>query len=509
MLQRVHQNYIQLAFFKLPKRNNTWRMITGKLALLMTSTTLLLFAFTNHAVAQDNLTLYNMKTVPQRIAINPALKSDAGSFVGFPLVSSQQFGFTNSTLSLGAVLSTIEQGNGDTTYLNLTKFAGLMKKTNFFGIDYSTDLLGIGFSIGKKNYLYLSSSLTFAARINYPGDLIALITEGNGGKNLDRTFNFDFGFDQIAYADFGLGYSRKLMDDKLTVGARYRYIKGISAFNTERNDLTFHTNPHGYDLTVSADLKFNASNSVGSMDSLNDMANFDPTELTMQDVLQSKNSGYALDFGMEYRLTSAITITASVRNIGKITWNTNVINAVSEHPGASYPFTGVDIDDLEPERPREIMGRIADTLIDRFRLKQTNTSFTTGLFASFYLGGNYNIMKDHNVGVLFSGGVYQSYINPAITLSWNSKLTNVLAISSSYTIANNSFANLGLGFSLNLGPIQLYAVSDNLVGVFFPNDVQNLSARVGINITGKRQDEEKAAAKKEAQQRKKAAKKNK
>ncbi|MFT5480757.1 MAG: hypothetical protein ACI9NN_001725, partial [Bacteroidia bacterium] len=251
------------------------------------------------------------------------------------------------------------------------------------------------------------------------------------------------------------------------------------------------------------------SNSVGSMDSLNDMANFDPTELTMQDVLQSKNSGYALDFGMEYRLTSAITITASVRNIGKITWNTNVINAVSEHPGASYPFTGVDIDDLEPERPREIMGRIADTLIDRFRLKQTNTSFTTGLFASFYLGGNYNIMKDHNVGVLFSGGVYQSYINPAITLSWNSKLTNVLAISSSYTIANNSFANLGLGFSLNLGPIQLYAVSDNLVGVFFPNDVQNLSARVGINITGKRQDEEKAAAKKEAQQRKKAAKKNK
>ena len=179
-------------------------------------------------------------------------------------------------------------------------------------------------------------------------------------------------------------------------------------------------------------------------------------------------------------------MSASITNLGRITWNTNTYNWKSENPSATYQFTGLNIEnalDFDGDDVETAFNKLSDTLQSTFRLNNNTESFTTGLFAQFYVGGNLNFTKNHNAGVLLHGSVYKKTLDPAITLSWNSKLTRVLGVSLSYSVANNSIVNAGLGFSLNAGPIQTYFVSDNLIGLFAHKQANTINMRTGINVT--------------------------
>ena len=55
-------------------------------------------------------------------------------------------------------------------------------------------------------------------------------------------------------------------------------------------------------------------------------------------------------------------------------------------------------------------------------------------------------------------------------------------ILSGYSLYYRSFLNLGLGFSLGRGPVQVYAISDNVLGLIFPLDTRNINFRFGLNI---------------------------
>lgn len=456
---------------------------------------------------QSNLTLYNMKTIPQRIHTNPARMSDAKNFLGLPAISSQYFGFGNNALSINSVLGVMEPNGSDSFTMNVNKIGDIFSKSNFISVEQSFDILSFGFRIKKKSYFYVTSTLSQNLRITYPGDLFDLITDGNGGKNINRTFDLAFGLDFLQYVDFGVGFSRKFMDEKLIIGARYRYLKGLNIINTERNLLTFKTNPDTYDLTVTSDIKINASSSLAPIDSLEAILN--QTEISINDVLNSNNTGYALDFGIDYKMSKRINLSASVKNLGKINWNTNTFNIVSENPGASYTYRGIEIKDVFNEDGsgfEESGQKLADTLKERFNLIETRTTFATGIFAEFYIGGNFNFSRDHNAGLLVYGNFYQSQLNPALTLSLNSKLTNLLAFSASYTLMPGSYANAGLGVTLNGGPFQIYVVSDNVGGLLKPNDVKNLNIRAGFNLAMQRKDLE-AKAEREAEKAKRKAEK--
>jgi len=451
-------------------------------------------------VAQSNLTLYNMKTIPQRIKTNPAHMSDAKNFLGLPAISSQYVSFSNNAISINALLDLLEPNAQDSFTFNAGNLGSLFEKTNFISFEQSFDVLSFGFRIKKKSYMYFTSSISQNFRFAYPGDLFALVSEGNGGKNLDREFDLAFGIDFLQYADVGIGFNRKFMNDKLTLGARYRYIKGINIVNTERNDITFRTDPNTYDLTIASDIKINAASSLFPIDGLDVFSQGgDSSSIGFSDVLNKDNIGWAVDFGIDYKLSDKITLSAAANNIGRINWNTNTFNIASEDPGASYTYSGIHFDDVFNEDGSnldESFRKIGDTIVEKFRLRETATTFTTGLFAEFYVGGNYNLSRNHNAGILLYGNLYQDKLNPAVSVSWNSKLTNILAISGTYSVMRNSYFNLGFGLSLNGGPFQVYVVSDNLGSLVKPNDVNNLNVRAGFNLAMQRKDVDELAQKK-------------
>ena len=432
-----------------------------------------------------------MKPIPQKFYANPANQSDAKIFVGLPGMSSYYMDFGLSAFKLGDVVDAIRPDeNGDTTFM-LSEFTKGFKKKNYISISNAVDLFSFGFKL-KNNYFFLNSSIINNARFTAPGDFFQFITQGNGGANLNRRFDFGFGLDMMSYAEIGLGYSRKLLDERLTVGGRVHFIKGIATVSTEQSSFYFTTDQNTFDYYLQSDIEINSANSFSGLPAISPFdSSFEPTtSVTFQEVVNSifkgGNRGMALDIGAVYKHTNKLTLSASITNIGKISWNTNTYNWRSRNPGATYQFTGLDIEnalDFEERDVEEAFNQLGDTLKSTFRLDNNTEAFKTGLFAQFYLGGNFNLTKNHNAGVLFHGSFYKKTIDPAITLSWNSKLTKVLGASVTYSVANNSFVNAGLGFSINAGPVQTYFVSDNLIGLFAHKKTNTINLRTGINLT--------------------------
>ena len=129
-----------------------------------------------------------------------------------------------------------------------------------------------------------------------------------------------------------------------------------------------------------------------------------------------------------------------------------------------------------------------DTLIEIIALDTSSESFNTGLMGEFYVGGNFHITKNHNIGALMYGSFYRKEFYPALTLSWNSQIGNILALSASYTMYRESYVNLGFGVALKLGPEQFYITTDNAIGSVTDN-TRNLGVHFGWNhIFGKKKD---------------------
>ncbi|MCB9261892.1 MAG: hypothetical protein H6607_05915 [Flavobacteriales bacterium] len=449
-------------------------------------------------LGQNNMTLYNMKTVPQRFYANPATPSDAKVYIGFPFLTSNTIGAGFSSFVLKDVNDAMIKTDSGIIF-DATEFSKSFKKDNKLFINYGMDLMCFGFKI-PKGYLFVNSGIKTNTAVSFPGDLFAFLAQGNGGDNLDRTFNYGFKANLLSYVDLGLGLSLEPIKDKLRVGGRIRAIKGLYVLQTAKSDITFHTDPNTFDYTLASDIEINAANSFQSLAGLDliNGSNISVQTANVGDMVGSlfkpSNRGWGIDLGAQFKPTEKITLSGSVLNLGRIKWNKNNISWVSKNPGAQYRFEGIQMDDAfnydknQFETDKE---ELKDTLISIFNLTSNTNTFHTGLFGEFYLGANYNLLKNFDVGALFYGQVVNRSFYPAFTLSANTKLTNVFATSISYSVANNSFVNAGLGVSLNLGFLQFYLVSDNLLSVFWPTQVNTLSLRTGINITQGRKDREK------------------
>jgi hypothetical protein len=73
-------------------------------------------------------------------------------------------------------------------------------------------------------------------------------------------------------------------------------------------------------------------------------------------------------------------------------------------------------------------------------------------------------------------------------LAYNYHLGNFLSATASYSIYNRSYSNLGFGVSVNLGPVEIYCLTDNVLafGTLNPRDNFLSSTASSINIDTKK-----------------------
>jgi hypothetical protein len=429
--------------------------------------------------AQQNLTLYNMKALPQRLQVNPAKLPDSRIYVGLPLVSS----FHMTLLNEGFRLEEFDQAfyeipGSDSFGVNINQLGAIFSRDNYLSLNADVELLNFGFKVGK-NYFHASSTFKNDFRLSYPGDAFDLLFQGNGGQNVGRTFNFNFGVDAMQTLDFAVGYSREVTN-KLTVGGRVKRILGISTITTERNDVSFTTRESDFAYLVKSDIAINSASIYGNI-LADSNVNFEPPS----SLSEITNGGWGLDLGAVYNITKRIEVSASIVDLGYINWESNTTRYESENPGNEFVFEGFEFEEIFGDSADigESFQNLADSIIDAFNLDSSGQNFRQQLFTEFYLGGNFHLTKNHNAGLLFYGTFYNRKLRPGVTLSWNSRLSRIFSISASASMMAGTVRNVGLGAALNLGPLQTYFVSDNVLGAVNPLGSKVVNFRGGINLT--------------------------
>lgn len=474
--------------------------------LYKTISLIFLVAIVNQAWSQDSQTMYFMPTVPQSNFINPAIQHECklnfgGAIIPVTgqLLPPLYLNYGNNAFAYKDVIfkgtdiysdSLIHPFHPNADAADF--FDKKLKSTNFLSFETNITLLTAGYKV-ESWYFSFNLAEKINTRFSYPGDLFRLIKEGNGESFLGNEVDLsNFGINATHYREWSFGASKKI-NTKLTVGGHLKLLFGKANVNVKKSDLTFKTAETDFAYTIAGDMQVNMSQPFTAFknvyyDNVNDSLVFDTESLDFDGakyMLNNKNFGLGLDFGATYELNDEITLHGSIIDFGFIKWKDNVTNLAAE---GKFTYDGLwdYVDYMNPALDTDSItdaqiSNFTDSLARSFKIQHTSDSYTTFLTTKLYIGGTYKVNDKLNFGVLSRSELYGKKLRSALTVSVNTRLTKWFAASTSYSIMNNSFANVGLGLVLKGGPFQFYWITDNVLAPFLPETVRNANFRMGIN----------------------------
>lgn len=439
--------------------------------------------------AQESTTLQFMKGMPQSDLLNPALHNDSSKVViGLPGFSGAYFDFSSPF----AVNDVIHKGTGmlaDSLVVDIDAFYNALSPTNSVQQHFSMPLFYLGIR-GKKSFLSLGITVKEVAQFSFEKSLIAFIKDGNASYMGQNYSLGDLTINSFGYSEIALGYSNEVIKNKLTVGAKVKALYGNFAAQTERMNVKVETAADGSSLNLKTDMKINLSSPLtveydqeGYFSGMNS-DNIEPKDVAMQ----TDNFGLAFDLGAVYKISSKMNISASVIDIGKISFKNNVDNFTKS---SSYNWTGIDFSNSIDKSgdnyvdPSDLAEDELNKMENSFKPKKSDFSsnaFDVKIPTKIYIGATYDINDKFSVGILDRLYKFGNTSTNSITLSGNALLGNFFSLTGSYSMIGNSNNNVGLGAAFRLGFMQLYLVSDNLLSLNDPAKAQFVNARFGMNF---------------------------
>ncbi len=418
------------------------------------------------SVAQNNFILHGMRDVQQSSLLNPAFTSGANIVVGFPMLSNVSTGLLNTAGGINDFIS--KSAGSDSLYFDLSKVIN-----NGQPVDKITELLDMnilfaGFKAGST-FITIGISQHLFVQALIDKDLLKLAWNGNT-PYVNQTL--DMGHTAVnAYhlIDYNLGISVPI-GDKVRAGARLHFLQGLSDINTNNNGISMKTvlnSNNEYEIHARTNLLVNTSG-------LPDSTGFDVRNY----FLNFKNTGFAIDLGVDVQLTKQISINASILNWGKVAYRSNTKTYKSNKD--SINFNGASIDFINNNNP---IGSIGDTLRKLFNLKEESKNYQIKLPARILIGGEYYTKDMRNdFSLLFSGRFFEDYFEPAVSVGYTRYVSGHFTFKVNYTYIKDVPVNFGAAVVCNLFPFQIYLYSDNVPGLFQWNRQKYVQAGFGLNI---------------------------
>lgn len=432
-----------------------------------------IFTFISSTNGQQNNTFYLMHDVPQTNLLNPAVQLKCKWFVTVPVLGSTHFNYSNSTFSFNELFRT----NSGSASLDIGSFYDNIKKTNLLSTELNLDLLTIGY---RRNDYYFTFNIVEKANIaiTYPGSLLKLVWKGNT-QFLGETEEFNnLRTHSVYYREYSLGVS-KVWDVYNIFGLRAKLLFGKANVYSGKSEMSLYTDPNTFDLQVKGDININSSFPI----TVNQDANGNISGISMGEIdylnflMNSKNKGFALDFGWIHRYNEKIILSASVLDLGFIRWKSDVNNIQLT---GSFDYSGVgmgtDINSVD------YIMQLRDSLFNSYDQTVTQDKYYSWLPSQIYLGGMYQYRPKLGIGVVNRNVIYRNKLHSSLTLSANTTLWNKLSGSLSWSYLNNTYKNVGLALAWHSRGLQFHMVSDNLLGIIKPLDTRNLNLRFGFGI---------------------------
>lgn len=429
-------------------------------------------------LGQGQFSLYQMNSVlPQSNQLNPAIFPDYKVVVGVPGLASTYVSANGGKLSFN---NAFVRGVDDSLHLDLSRLASIIDKENAVKVNASAQLFMLGLRI-QKNYFSLTLNERVSQGLSIPNTLFQLLATGNG-ESVGRVLAFDNLDGQVlAYQELAMGYGRQVTE-KLNVGVRAKLLFGVASVDmvdagatllTTLDSVYLHSN--GFNINSSGTSFLDNNSNVNVFDMA---TNFN-------------NKGFAFDVGGEYKINDQFTVSLSATDLGSINWKDDTEQI--QFPRVSYSFTGGNLlDIIDANQNYDYFSAQADSLGGLFEPDTIQgVNYKTKLSPKIYTGVTYQLGKMHTFGALIYGDVFKGKFDPAFGLSYNLQLGRIWNLGVNASYRNGSFANFGLGTTLNLGPIQIYAMTENATGYLNLANASYLDARLGLNIVvGKKKEKE-------------------
>ncbi len=448
---------------------------------------LVFVAFAFSLSAQRTGELMYFSTLPQASKYNPANHGENKFYITLPVLG--YFGTSLNTSGFN-YKDFVNQHPSypDSLRLDFDGFTSKLKENNYIGVGMSTDLLGFGFTFDKVNHVSFNLSLNVESRFNFSKGLFDLITRGTDSQDKELEVFKDKLLDATSYLTASFGYARDI-DKKLTVGGNLKMYFGLMNITSKTTDVTVEFD--GATMATISNIDINTANAFANWymksSSSGDGATFDDVEKVPSNIF--KNKGFGLDLGAKYKINDAMEVSASVVDLGFISWKSNSINVHSSSPNTRVEFAGAqtqydnmgnDLDDY--------FNDLADSLKNSFDLQTTkNGGYTTAIPTKIYAGYSWNFFPNMYAQALYKGRIIAGKLENSLTLAYTYRLGRMQATVGN-TIASKFF---NPSIMLSLGDI--FYCGATFASSLDIAQTSGLSTYFGVNIAFKNKKKKKVA----------------
>lgn len=277
---------------------------------------MLLFASSLTLGAQNLRSGYFLDGYTYRHKLNPAFGCERGYFA-IPVAGYTSLG-VESNLSLSNILFSTDDG-GLTTFLNpaisVDQVMSGIDAINPVAINNDISLVSLGYSI-KKSYQTIELSLRTDVLSNIPADVFSWTKEYQDNLNMSGlSLNAESRL-QLSY-----GYSRSI-GKSIRIGARAKVIAGLAKINYSLDKLELTSLGLGYQVAASGSGYMASPITIKTEGTDNRVVGFGIPEVDQISSFLKDNMsfGAAFDLGISVDLFKYLTLSASVVDLGFITW---------------------------------------------------------------------------------------------------------------------------------------------------------------------------------------------
>ena len=386
-----------------------------------------------------------------------------------------------------------ESGKRMTTFMNPYISAGdaldgFSKGNNRIVGDVGIAILSAGFkAFGGYNTIEINSKTSFGMSLPYE---LFEFAKNTGNKTYDIG---DINAHAMSYAELAFGHSRQI-NDKLRVGAKLKFLFGLGRADLKMSDVKADLSANDK-WTVSgkatADVSVKGFKFESKTDEYNDpeKGGYDKIDDVDIDGFGLGGFGMAIDLGAVYQINEDWRVSASVLDLGFISWSDN---AQAVNRADKFKFDGfhdISVNDGAGVSFDDQADRYEDQITDFVNLRDNGDQGgrTTGIGATLNFGAEYNlpVYRKITFGVLSSTRIKGAYTWTEGRLSAN--WTPLKWLDGGVNFAVNSFT-ASMGWVLNIHPkgYNFFIGMDHLLGKtskeFIPLS-SNASLNIGMSVT--------------------------
>lgn len=424
-----------------------------------------LFFLTGISTGQQEVAAWFLKDLHQSQLLNPAWGAgQQGLAISLPGL----FYSTNLPLEPGQL---VQKNDADQTVFDIDALLNASEEEDEIISHAQINTLGAGWSLAGFRFSAWHS-FKAAQQLLYSKDLIRLGWEGNAAF-VGQEVAFGPDLQLTSWSEFGLGISRRL--GPVSVGFSAKFLNGIGDVSTPSSLASLYTDDDIYQLRLTTDYRINSSSFLRINEA--DQLEIASDPLSAIGAL-SGNTGWAFDIGAIVHVSEKLMLSASIIDIGTVRWDQDVENYLSS---GTFSFDGLEFDNIF-NRDSLNFQEVIDTLDQIFEFSERSEHYTTAIPARLYAGATFQINESWQFGAVYHSESFRDKRYHAIGVSAFYNAFPWLGLGGSWITRYGRTDQIGFQILVQTGPLQIYALTDNMLALLNADQRAVGNARIGFNL---------------------------